>query len=513
MEQIGLLCLESHRRWALGPTNIARARHYTVFSRTGGSRLHAWALGEGADLGASATDPKSRIRCTVTFLRSTWFWVALVAHPLGGCGSSDSSCGFGAACDAANSSTDPCTGVVCTACNRCEGGVCVAVEDGGPCIDGTFCTVNEVCRAGVCASEPRDCAHLTSACVTGVCDESSRACVGRSDPALDSDLDGVCNDVDRCPGGDDGLDDDQDRIPNACETCPGYDEGLGLSLKWPLAGKISEDWIVSNYLDHDDRADELSDHTGNQGDAARTYDGHNGVDVSLANFRLMDSEIPVFAVAAGTVERTADGHQDRNISRFNCPPSNFVDVRQDNGFLIRYLHFKKGSVMVQEGARVLQGQLLALVGSSGCSTWPHLHLEIRDCDHEVVDPFIEGLWAEAPPYEAPLGLMDVVINEGGFTAIEQMRDPLPNVTDFRVGETIGIGLVMGGGVPKDEVSFALVDPGGSRFASGAVTYEKHYRRAFWWWNRSLSNASPGAWRVEIYQNGVEVRRVAFVIKR
>ncbi|MEZ4238796.1 MAG: MYXO-CTERM sorting domain-containing protein [Myxococcota bacterium] len=44
------------------------------------------------------------------------------------------------------------------------------------------------------------------------------ACVGLSD--MDSDVDGICDDLDACPGSDDALDADEDGLPDGCDDCP-----------------------------------------------------------------------------------------------------------------------------------------------------------------------------------------------------------------------------------------------------------------------------------------------------
>jgi murein DD-endopeptidase MepM/ murein hydrolase activator NlpD len=51
-------------------------------------------------------------------------------------------------------------------------------------------------------------------------------------------------------------------------------------------------------------------------------------------------------------------------------------------------------VQVEPGDEVRCGDQLALVGSSGWSSMPHLHFEVHDPSDRVVDPF-------AGPYSQP----------------------------------------------------------------------------------------------------------------
>jgi len=45
-----------------------------------------------------------------------------------------------------------------------------------------------------------------------------------SDACLDTDLDGVCNHLDKCPGADDAVDTDMDTVADGCDDCPGFDD-------------------------------------------------------------------------------------------------------------------------------------------------------------------------------------------------------------------------------------------------------------------------------------------------
>jgi murein DD-endopeptidase MepM/ murein hydrolase activator NlpD len=60
-----------------------------------------------------------------------------------------------------------------------------------------------------------------------------------------------------------------------------------------------------------------------------------------------------------------------------------VIVDHQTGYLTYYAHCSQ--LLVQAGDQVAQGQTIALVGSTGRSTGPHCHYEIR-WQEEPLDP-------------------------------------------------------------------------------------------------------------------------------
>jgi murein DD-endopeptidase MepM/ murein hydrolase activator NlpD len=60
-----------------------------------------------------------------------------------------------------------------------------------------------------------------------------------------------------------------------------------------------------------------------------------------------------------------------------------VEIDHGNGLVTRYAHMSKA--LVEEGQEVVQGAVLGRLGSTGRSTGPHLHYEVR-VDGEPVDP-------------------------------------------------------------------------------------------------------------------------------
>ncbi len=94
---------------------------------------------------------------------------------------------------------------------------------------------------------------------------------------------------------------------------------------------------------------------------------HNGVDLAGA------SGTPVYATADGLVSRA---------DRFGSY-GNYIAIEHGGELQTRYAHLS--GFEVSAGQRVVKGQLIGYVGSTGRSTGPHLHYEVRVAG-EPVDP-------------------------------------------------------------------------------------------------------------------------------
>ena len=87
--------------------------------------------------------------------------------------------------------------------------------------------------------------------------------------------------------------------------------------------------------------------------------GHRGLDIAAA------TGTPIKAAAGGTV--TTAG--------WNSSYGYMIIISHGNGVQTVYAHCSQ--LLASKGQKVTQGQVIAKVGSTGYSTGPHLHLEVR----------------------------------------------------------------------------------------------------------------------------------------
>lgn len=88
----------------------------------------------------------------------------------------------------------------------------------------------------------------------------------------------------------------------------------------------------------------------------------------------------VLSPVSGIVERIKNTVPDNAMGECNYADKwgNFVVIRLDKGGWVLVAHLQQGTVAVAPGARVETGNYLGLVGNSGRSPVPHLHLQHQD---------------------------------------------------------------------------------------------------------------------------------------
>lgn len=114
---------------------------------------------------------------------------------------------------------------------------------------------------------------------------------------------------------------------------------------------------------------------------------------------------PVYATADGLVDRAerAGGY------------GNMIEIDHGKGIQTRYGHLSK--ILVEPNTRVHRGQLIALMGSTGRSTGPHLHYEVRIDGHAVNPvPFLQTADYMLAAQDKSLKTIPVVAAVGGPAA-------------------------------------------------------------------------------------------------
>ena len=121
---------------------------------------------------------------------------------------------------------------------------------------------------------------------------------------------------------------------------------------WPLSGRS----YISSYFSM--RNDPFG---------GNSVEFHNGIDIPAP------TGTPIMAVSSGQVAW----------SYLSSSAGNWIGIDHGNGTYSVYMHMS--SRLVKEGDYVTTGQTIGLVGSTGRSTGPHLHLSIR-VDGNYVNP-------------------------------------------------------------------------------------------------------------------------------
>lgn len=297
------------------------------------------------------------------------------------------------------------------------------------------------------------------------------------------------------------------------------------NLQWPLrarAGYTDPDYHgVSNFVDLDPAfPNQLLDYQC----GARSYDlasgyNHPGIDYFLWPFawRMMDAGlIEVVAAAPGTIIQKIDGWNDRSCANNYSDSWNAVYVQHGDGTVAWYGHMKIGSLTTKAiGASVTAGEYLGLVASSGFSSGPHLHFELRSSNlagATIFEPHSgtcrtgESLWANQRPYWDS-GINKLATHSAAPGLSAGCPNPTQETPNFSNHFRPGVDNLIVAGYYRDQRNGAQTSYRLRRGSAPPTTWthtnNADYAAAYWYWSWTPlpANTAPGIWVVEATFNG------------
>lgn len=152
---------------------------------------------------------------------------------------------------------------------------------------------------------------------------------------------------------------------------------------WPIGSDETEEIGGVLFAKATPPASSITSEFGPRQDPTNTSvsENHGALDISTGRG---SNETNIIAVADGTVSYVNDGVEEYDESG-GGGYGNHVKIEHADGTITLYAHMYKGSITVETGDTVKQGQVIGKMGSSGKSTGTHLHFEVR-VNSEKVDP-------------------------------------------------------------------------------------------------------------------------------
>ena len=273
-------------------------------------------------------------------------------------------------------------------------------------------------------------------------------------------------------------------------------------LETPIEGIYGTDYIIVNYIDWG------IDHILDFNRGSKTYKGHSGTDFVISGFPQMDEGVFVNSVDTGIVTFVHDGEFDRNTDgNISLGFGNYIAIRHPNKTYTYYAHLKKNSLLVKKGDYVSPGQHIALVGSSGNSTDPHLHFEMWYDSLFLIEPFANSCGAnyshfkDLIPYDTSFHIWQNGITDF-IPPIDSLRNrPAEKYTFNDQDSIISFWALQYGLKTGDSTRIEWITPLGDNWFNYTTVYDKDY---WFYYYSSYIFAPPssiyGQWTYNYYYN-------------
>ncbi len=301
-------------------------------------------------------------------------------------------------------------------------------------------------------------------------------------------------------------------VPAAAQDAP--------SLAFPVECTLGETCMIQQLMDRDPGPDAQDFLCG-----PMTYDEHRGTDIRVPDMEDLAQGMRILASAPGTVIGARNSVPDLGSDDFpegqDC--GNGVVIDHADEWQTQYCHMAQGSVLVEVGDEVEAGQPIGEMGFSGDTTFPHLHLSVRQNGNDV-DPFDPSTNALCGESADPLWAESFTPSPGGILSVG-FADAIPEFEAIRAGVadvdalTINTAalVVWGflyGGRADDTVRIEITAPDGSTYHVRDITLERTQAELFRaTGRRNRIGLAPGDYTgtVTLIRNGTSIDRENAVV--
>lgn len=290
------------------------------------------------------------------------------------------------------------------------------------------------------------------------------------------------------------------------------------SMEFPVDCILGETCHIQQYMDRDASPGHTDFTCG-----TLSYNDHSGTDIALPTLATMQKGVAVRAAAAGVVKGVRDGMPDISVRDPAAPPLNGRDcgtglvIDHGDGWETQYCHMARGSVLVKPDQTVVAGQALGLVGLSGNTEFPHLHLSLRRNGAEI-DPFDPdgtatcGVGPDAPLWADPVAYVPAgLITTGLADAVpdyDAIKAGLPLAPVTTASPAMVVWAYYFGSQAGDTLDMSISGPDGGTIVAETVTLDRTQAMGF----RAVGKRLRGAdWPVGSYALSVTFTRNGTVL--
>ena len=307
--------------------------------------------------------------------------------------------------------------------------------------------------------------------------------------------------------------------------------------QFPLKSTVTDAGFygISNFVDLDPTFSNPPTTILDYNCGTRSYDtssgyNHRGIDFFSWPYgwdKMDNNAVTIHAVAAGTITDKIDNNPDRSCS-FNVTTNwNYVAVTHIDGSYVWYGHMKAGSLTGKSiGSSVAAGEYLGVVGSSGISTGPHLHLETHTSADNLIEPFagtcnnlnVDSWWqSQQSYYQSEMSKIATHSQPPNpYPACNSNPSDTTNYQDFfTTPATIYLARYYRDQLSGQNTHITIFKPNGQIRASfdHAPTGFTHYASSYWYNSITIptgDSTNSGIWTFQTQYQGITTQHKFYV---